>query len=87
MWIGERGELHVMHAPLWPSLGPVLRHRLAALPLRELRVIRQALTGAPITVTGDGTQTRSICYVDDTVAGILAMARDDFAGPVNIGNP
>ncbi|GAB2950450.1 UDP-glucuronic acid decarboxylase family protein [Nonomuraea fastidiosa] len=49
--------------------------------------IRQALTGEPITVTGDGSQTRSICYVDDTVSGILAMAASDFAGPVNIGNP
>ncbi|MFG1700012.1 UDP-glucuronic acid decarboxylase family protein [Nonomuraea sp. NPDC049309] len=49
--------------------------------------IRQALTGEPITVTGDGSQTRSICYVDDTVSGILAMAACDFAGPVNIGNP
>jgi dTDP-glucose 4,6-dehydratase len=47
----------------------------------------QALTGRPLTVAGDGGQTRSICYVDDTVAGILAMADDDFAGPVNIGNP
>jgi dTDP-glucose 4,6-dehydratase len=49
--------------------------------------IRQALTGRPLTVAGDGSQTRSICYVDDTVRGILAMAGDDFAGPVNIGNP
>jgi dTDP-glucose 4,6-dehydratase len=49
--------------------------------------IRQALTGRPLTVAGDGSQTRSICYVDDTVSGILAMAGDDFAGPVNIGNP
>ncbi|GAA3161886.1 UDP-glucuronic acid decarboxylase family protein [Nonomuraea roseoviolacea] len=49
--------------------------------------IRQALLGEPITITGDGTQTRSICYVDDTVTGILAMAESDFAGPVNIGNP
>ncbi|MEO3870840.1 UDP-glucuronic acid decarboxylase family protein [Nonomuraea sp. B12E4] len=49
--------------------------------------IRQALTGEPITITGDGSQTRSICYVDDTVSGILAMARSDFMGPVNIGNP
>ncbi|GLY80701.1 UDP-glucuronic acid decarboxylase family protein [Actinoallomurus iriomotensis] len=47
----------------------------------------QALMGRPLTVAGDGGQTRSICYVDDTVAGILAMALDDFAGPVNIGNP
>ncbi|WP_431929225.1 UDP-glucuronic acid decarboxylase family protein [Nonomuraea jabiensis] len=49
--------------------------------------IRQALADEPITVTGDGSQTRSICYVDDTVDGILRMARSDFAGPVNIGNP
>ncbi|MGI5272067.1 UDP-glucuronic acid decarboxylase family protein [Nonomuraea sp. CA-218870] len=49
--------------------------------------IRQALTGEPITVTGDGSQTRSICYVDDTVSGVLAMADSDFDGPVNLGNP
>ncbi|MBN6055545.1 SDR family oxidoreductase [Nonomuraea sp. RK-328] len=49
--------------------------------------VRQALLGEPITITGDGTQTRSVCYVDDTVTGILAMAASDFAGPVNIGNP
>jgi dTDP-glucose 4,6-dehydratase len=47
--------------------------------------IRQALAGEPLTVTGDGSQTRSVCYVDDTVAGILALAASDFAGPVNIG--
>jgi dTDP-glucose 4,6-dehydratase len=49
--------------------------------------IMQALTGRPLTVAGDGSQTRSVCYVDDTVSGILALARDDFAGPVNIGGP
>jgi dTDP-glucose 4,6-dehydratase len=47
--------------------------------------IRQALAGDPLTVAGDGSQTRSVCYVDDTVAGILALAASDFAGPVNIG--
>jgi dTDP-glucose 4,6-dehydratase len=49
--------------------------------------IGQALTGRPVTVAGDGSQTRSICYVDDTVRGILAMAFSGHAGPVNIGNP
>jgi dTDP-glucose 4,6-dehydratase len=48
---------------------------------------RQALRGEPITVSGDGSQTRSLCHVDDTVAGLLALALGDFAGPVNIGNP
>jgi dTDP-glucose 4,6-dehydratase len=49
--------------------------------------IHQALTGRPLTVAGDGSQTRSICYVDDTVTGILALALSDHPGPVNIGNP
>ncbi len=49
--------------------------------------VGQALSGRPLTVAGDGSQTRSICYVDDTVAGILALAFSDHAGPVNIGNP
>jgi dTDP-glucose 4,6-dehydratase len=47
----------------------------------------QALDGRPLTVAGDGSQTRSICFVDDTVRGILAMAFSGHAGPVNIGNP
>ena len=47
----------------------------------------QALTGQPITVAGDGSQTRSIIYVDDLVTGILKLLRSDLAGPVNIGNP
>lgn len=47
----------------------------------------QALRGNPLTVAGDGTQTRSLCYVDDTIAGLMALAADDFPGPVNIGNP
>ena len=49
--------------------------------------IRQALLGQPITVAGDGSQTRSFCYVDDLVTGILAFAATDDAGPVNLGNP
>jgi dTDP-glucose 4,6-dehydratase len=48
--------------------------------------IRQALAGEPLTVAGDGKQTRSLTYVDDTVEGILAMADTDLTGPVNIGN-
>ncbi|MBT2442017.1 NAD-dependent epimerase/dehydratase family protein [Streptomyces sp. ISL-36] len=49
--------------------------------------IRQALAGEPLTVTGDGRQTRSLCYVDDTVRGILATAAHTMRGPVNLGNP
>jgi dTDP-glucose 4,6-dehydratase len=49
--------------------------------------IRQALRGDPITVSGDGSQTRSVCYVDDMVEGILRMLRSSHPGPVNLGNP
>ncbi len=50
--------------------------------------IVQALKGEDITVYGDGSQTRSFCYVDDLVAGITAtMGKDGFMGPVNLGNP
>ncbi len=49
--------------------------------------IVQALAGAPITIHGDGTQTRSFCYVDDEVRGLLALLDSDHVGPVNIGNP
>ena len=49
--------------------------------------IRQALAGEPLSVTGDGSQTRSVCYVDDTIRGILALAESPVPGPVNIGGP
>ncbi|MBO8184979.1 NAD-dependent epimerase/dehydratase family protein [Streptomyces spirodelae] len=49
--------------------------------------VRQALAGEELTVTGDGRQTRSLAYVDDTVRGVLAMAGSELLGPVNIGNP
>jgi dTDP-glucose 4,6-dehydratase len=49
--------------------------------------IRQALDGDPITVTGSGEQTRSLCYVSDTVRGLLALARSSEPGPINLGNP
>jgi dTDP-glucose 4,6-dehydratase len=47
----------------------------------------QALAGKPLTVYGDGDQTRSFCYVDDEVRGLLALLDSDHVGPVNIGNP
>lgn len=48
--------------------------------------IRQALAGEALTVAGQGTQTRSLCHVSDTVAGLLALLGSDHAGPMNIGN-
>jgi UDP-glucuronate decarboxylase len=51
--------------------------------------IRQALAAEPITIFGDGTQTRSFCYRDDLVEGLMRMMNgsDEFIGPVNLGNP
>ena len=61
------------------------------LQLNDGRVIsnlmKQALRGEDLTVYGDGSQTRSFCYVADEVEGILRLAHSDLAGPVNIGNP
>jgi dTDP-glucose 4,6-dehydratase len=49
--------------------------------------IVQALHGEPLTVFGDGTQTRSPCFVDDLVRGLIALLDHDVVGPVNLGNP
>jgi dTDP-glucose 4,6-dehydratase len=49
--------------------------------------IRQALRGEPLTVAGDGQQTRSVCYVDDLVDGVFRLLMSDHPGPMNIGNP
>jgi dTDP-glucose 4,6-dehydratase len=49
--------------------------------------IGQALRGEDITVFGDGSQTRSFCYVDDLVEGIYRLLKSDYSSPVNIGNP
>lgn len=49
--------------------------------------IVQSLRGDPLSVYGDGQQTRSFCYVDDLVEGVVRLFHSDYAGPVNLGNP
>jgi UDP-glucuronate decarboxylase len=51
--------------------------------------VMSALTGNPITLYGDGSQTRSFCYVDDLIDGLVAMMKSDasITGPINLGNP
>ena len=69
---------------LFNTYGPRMRgHDGRAVPT----FIRQALAGEPLTVTGDGHQTRSLCYVDDTVAALIALGESDCTGPINVGNP
>jgi len=69
---------------IFNTYGPRMR-------LRDGRVvpnfISQALRGEPLTVYGEGKQTRSFCYVDDLIDGIFRLMRSPFPGPVNIGNP
>ncbi len=69
---------------IFNTYGPRMRPRDGrAIPA----FITQALRGEPITVAGDGSQTRSVCYVDDLVRGILALADSGLPGPMNVGNP
>ncbi|MBO3102885.1 NAD-dependent epimerase/dehydratase family protein [Cellulomonas fengjieae] len=69
---------------IFNTYGPRMRpHDGRAIPT----FIRQALAGEPVTVAGDGSQTRSVCFVDDLVRGILGLAVHGHAGPMNIGNP
>jgi dTDP-glucose 4,6-dehydratase len=49
--------------------------------------IGQALGGTPLTIFGDGSQTRSFCYVSDLIDGIYRLSQSDFHEPVNVGNP
>jgi dTDP-glucose 4,6-dehydratase len=49
--------------------------------------LRQALEDRPVTVFGDGSQTRSFCYVEDEIRGLIALAESGYHDPVNIGNP
>jgi dTDP-glucose 4,6-dehydratase len=71
-------------ARVFDTYGPGMRPNDARM---VPRFICQALRGKPVTVTGDGSQTRSLCYISDTVAGLLALASSSLPGPVNIGNP
>jgi dTDP-glucose 4,6-dehydratase len=71
-------------ARIFNTYGPGMRHHDGRMIPAFLD---QALAGRPITVTGSGEQTRSLCYVEDTVRGLLALARSAHPGPMNIGNP
>lgn len=69
---------------IFNTYGPRMRaHDGRAVP----EFINQALEGAPITVFGDGRQTRSFCYVADLIEGIYALATSSEHGPMNLGNP
>ena len=70
-------------ARIFNTFGPRMRPRDGrAIPT----FIGQALAGEPLTVAGDGSQTRSVCYVDDLIEGLVRLLHSDLEGPVNIGN-
>jgi dTDP-glucose 4,6-dehydratase len=69
---------------IFNTFGPRMRpHDGRAVPT----FLRQALTDKPLTVFGDGSQTRSFCFVDDLVRGLIALTESEVHDPVNIGNP
>jgi dTDP-glucose 4,6-dehydratase len=69
---------------IFNTYGPRMRpHDGRAIPT----FMRQALQDRPITVFGDGSQTRSFCYVEDEIRGLIALAESGYHQPVNIGNP
>jgi len=69
---------------IFNTYGPRMRpHDGRAIPT----FLRQALQDRPITVFGDGSQTRSFCYVDDLIRGMIALAESGQGGPINVGNP
>ena len=82
----RQNQVNVKIARIFNTYGP----RMAVNDGRVVsNFIVQALTHQDITVYGDGSQTRSFCYVDDMIDGIIRMMAtpDDFLGPVNLGNP
>ena len=69
---------------IFNTYGPRMRpHDGRAIPT----FVRQALDGQPLTVFGDGSQTRSFCYVDDLIRGLVLLAESGEHLPVNLGNP
>ncbi|MGH2985493.1 MAG: UDP-glucuronic acid decarboxylase family protein [Solirubrobacterales bacterium] len=71
-------------ARIFNSFGSRMRpHDGRAIPT----FLRQALQDKPVTVFGDGSQTRSFCYVDDLIRGLVMLAESDVHNPVNVGNP
>jgi nucleoside-diphosphate-sugar epimerase len=76
--------LEVRIVRIFNTFGPRMR-------IEDGRVVSnflvQAIQGKPLTIYGDGSQTRSFCYVDDEVRGFMALLDGDITGPVNIGNP
>jgi dTDP-glucose 4,6-dehydratase len=71
-------------ARIFNTFGPRMRpHDGRAIPT----FLRQALQDRPITVFGEGSQTRSFCYVEDEIRGLISLAESGYHEPVNIGNP
>jgi nucleoside-diphosphate-sugar epimerase len=78
------GRARVRIARIFNTYGPAMR---AGDGRMIPAFIDQALSGRPLTVFGDGSQTRSLCYVEDMVSGLIALSRAAAPGPYNLGNP
>lgn len=82
----RRHGIKIKVARIFNTYGPRMHHEDGRV---VSNFITQALTGEPITIYGDGSQTRSFCYTEDMVDGLVRLmgTNDEFTGPVNLGNP
>jgi dTDP-glucose 4,6-dehydratase len=77
-------EVDVKIARIFNTMGPRMKPEDGRV---VSNLLVQAIQGRPLTVYGDGTQTRSFCFVTDEAAGLIALLESDHRGPMNIGNP
>jgi len=80
----QHSGVHIRIARIFNTYGPFMDHKDGRV---VSNFIVQALRGIPITVYGDGSQTRSFCYVGDLVDGLIRLMKSDFNEPLNLGNP
>ena len=77
-------EVDVKIARIFNTMGPRMKPEDGRV---VSNLLVQAIRGLPLTVYGDGTQSRSFCFVEDEVRGLLALLESDHRGPMNVGNP
>ena len=77
-------KLEIRVARIFNTYGPRMLERDGRV---VSNFVSQAIRGIPLTVYGDGSQTRSFCYVSDLVEGLMRLMNGDYVGPVNLGNP
>ncbi|NJN49175.1 MAG: NAD-dependent epimerase/dehydratase family protein [Alkalinema sp. RL_2_19] len=84
LWITRQNRVNIRIVRIFNTYGPRMLENDGRV---VSNLIVQALKGIPLTIYGDGSQTRSFCYVSDLVEGMMRLMNGDQVGPINIGNP